>query len=100
MPHSLFELSLKRIDGSICDFSLFQGKVLLVVNVASECGLTPQYEELEALYQSRHKLGLAVLGFPANNFNGQEPGSAEQLSQFCSVRAEERREGKEGDSTR
>src|SRR3546814_3543433 len=78
MPHSLFELSLKRIDGSICDFSLFKGKVLLVVNVASECGLTPQYEELEALYQSRNKLGLEVLGFPANNFNGQEHGSDEQ----------------------
>ncbi len=85
MSRTLFDLPLKRIDGTVSDLSVSQGKVLLVVNVASECGLTPQYEGLEALYQSRQELGLEVLGFPANNFKGQEPGSDEEILQFCTV---------------
>ena len=59
--------------------------MLLVVNVASKCGLTPQYESLEKLYQGKHAQGLEVLGFPANNFKGQEPGSDAEISQFCSL---------------
>lgn len=63
----------------------FAGSVLLVVNVASKCGLTPQYEALEALYQRYHDDGLVVLGFPANNFGGQEPGSNDEIAEFCST---------------
>jgi glutathione peroxidase len=61
----------------------FAGSVLLVVNVASKCGLTPQYEGLEALYQRYHDDGLEVLGFPANNFGGQEPGTNDEIAEFC-----------------
>ena len=63
----------------------YAGKVLLVVNVASKCGLTPQYEGLEKLYQDKRAQGLEVLGFPANNFGGQEPGSDAEISEFCSL---------------
>src|SRR5690606_39703160 len=61
-----------------------RGKALLIVNVASKCGLTPQYTGLEALYESKRDQGLEVLGFPANNFKGQEPGSDEEIQSFCS----------------
>lgn len=67
---------------SLCQF---QGKVLLVVNTASECGYTPQYEGLEGLYRRYRDKGFAVLGFPANDFGGQEPGSNKQIAQFCRV---------------
>jgi glutathione peroxidase len=63
----------------------YAGSVLLVVNVASKCGLTPQYEGLEALYQRYHDDGLVVLGFPANNFGGQEPGTNDEIAEFCST---------------
>ena len=69
-------------DGSLADFA---GKVLLVVNVASKCGLTPQYEGLEALYERYRDQGLAVLGFPANNFAGQEPGTDAEIADFCTL---------------
>ncbi len=64
----------------------FAGSVLLVVNVASKCGLTPQYEGLEALYRRYHNDGLVVLGFPANNFGGQEPGTNDEIAEFCSAK--------------
>ena len=85
MPRSLFDIPLQTIDGKSDTLASYRGKVLLVVNVASKCGLTPQYTGLEALYQSRRAQGLEILGFPANNFKGQEPGTDEEISQFCSL---------------
>ncbi|NKF21769.1 glutathione peroxidase [Solimonas marina] len=85
MSQPVYEIPVTRIDGSAGDLSPFRGKVLLVVNVASKCGLTPQYEGLEKLYQSRHAQGLEVLGFPANNFKEQEPGSDAEIQQFCTL---------------
>lgn len=71
------------IDGTKTSFKAYEGKVLLVVNTASRCGLTPQYEALEKLYRAHQKEGLVVIGFPANNFMGQEPGTNEQILEFC-----------------
>ncbi len=85
MSNSLYDISLKQIDGSSTRLGDYRGKVLLVVNVASKCGLTPQYEGLEKLYQSKKSLGLEVLGFPANNFKEQEPGTDAQIADFCSA---------------
>ncbi len=85
MSNSLYDIPLKQIDGSSSSLGDYRGKVLLVVNVASKCGLTPQYEGLEKLYQSKRPQGLEVLGFPANNFKEQEPGSDAEIVEFCSV---------------
>lgn len=82
---SIYDIPLHRIDGSPTRLAAFRGEVLLIVNVASQCGLTPQYEGLEALYQTKCGAGLQVLGFPANNFAGQEPGTDAQIGQFCST---------------
>ena len=71
------------IDGTKTSFKAYEGRVLLVVNTASRCGLTPQYEALEKLYRAHQKEGLVVIGFPANNFMGQEPGTNEQILEFC-----------------
>jgi len=75
-----------RIDGTSESMADYAGRVLLIVNVASECGYTPQYEGLEALYQSRKDGGLVVMGFPSNDFLGQEPGSNEEIAAFCGSR--------------
>ncbi len=85
MTNSLYDIPLKQIDGTASSLASYRGKVLLVVNVASKCGLTPQYEGLERLYQDQRAKGLEVLGFPANNFKGQEPGSEAEIRSFCSV---------------
>jgi glutathione peroxidase len=85
MSTAIDKITLKKMDGSTTDLSAYHGKVVLVVNVASKCGLTPQYKSLEALYQSKKSQGLEILGFPANNFKGQEPGSDAEISEFCSV---------------
>ncbi|HEY1999261.1 glutathione peroxidase [Paraburkholderia sp.] len=85
MANALREVPLKTIDGKDSSLADYQGKVLLVVNVASKCGLTPQYTGLESLYQEKHGKGLEVLGFPANNFKGQEPGSDSEIVSFCST---------------
>jgi glutathione peroxidase len=85
MTISLYDIPLKRIDGSATSLATYRGNVLLVVNVASKCGLTPQYTGLESLYQDKRAKGLEVLGFPANNFKGQEPGSDSEIASFCSV---------------
>jgi glutathione peroxidase len=78
------QLLLQGLNGQELPLAPFQGQVLLVVNVASQCGLTPQYEGLEALYQRYRERGFGVLGVPCNQFAGQEPGSAEDILAFCS----------------
>jgi glutathione peroxidase len=83
MPSPLYDIPVNRIDGSKATLGDYAGKVLLVVNVASKCGLTPQYDGLEALYRTYKDKGLTVVGFPANNFKGQEPGSNEEIQEFC-----------------
>src|SRR3546814_2984315 len=80
---SVYAFSAVALDGETIDFSRYQGKVLLIVNVASECGFTPQYEGLEALYQSYRDQGFVVLGFPCNQFGHQEPGDSAQIASFC-----------------
>jgi len=76
---------MKRLDGSEEDLAIYKGKVLLMVNVASRCGLTPQYKGLQSLYDQYRGEGLEILGFPANNFMGQEPGTDEEISAFCEL---------------
>lgn len=80
---SLYDIPVKRINGSPAALADYRGKVLLIVNVASKCGLTPQYEGLEKLYEDYQEKGLEVLGFPANEFGAQEPGSNEEIQDFC-----------------
>jgi len=80
------DIPLRRIDGSSATLKEFAGHVLLIVNVASKCGLTPQYEGLESLYKKYQSEGLVVLGFPANDFGAQEPGSNQELVEFCQTR--------------
>lgn len=81
----LSDFTLPLLDGTEQSLSAYQGKVVLVVNVASKCGLTPQYEGLEALYRQYKDQGLVILGFPCNQFAGQEPGTSEDIAQFCSL---------------
>jgi glutathione peroxidase len=88
MGETLYDIPVKRIDGTPTKLDAYRGKVLLVVNVASKCGLTPQYTGLEELYQAKHAQGLEVLGFPANNFAGQEPGTDTEIASFCSTNYE------------
>jgi glutathione peroxidase len=78
-------LDLTRLDGSSASLADFDGQALLVVNVASKCGFTPQYAGLEALYERYRDRGLTVLGFPSNQFGSQEPGTAEEIAEFCSA---------------
>lgn len=85
MAESLYDIPVKQIDGTSTKLDAFRGKVLLVVNVASKCGLTPQYKALEQLYEAKRKQGLEVLGFPANDFAGQEPGTDAEIASFCST---------------
>ena len=76
---------MKSLDGKEVDLTKYQGKVVMVVNVASKCGLTPQYKQLQALYETHEKDGLVILGFPCNQFRHQEPGTAEEIQKFCTV---------------
>ncbi|MES2622124.1 MAG: glutathione peroxidase [Bacteroidota bacterium] len=80
---TVYDFTLKDIDGKEVSLSDYKGKVLLIVNVASMCGNTPQYRDIETLYKKYKDKGLVVLGFPANNFMGQEPGSEKEIKEFC-----------------
>src|SRR5712671_8202553 len=81
---SIYDIPVKDIDGKDTTLAAYKGKVVLIVNVASKCGLTPQYKPLEAIHEKYKDKGFAVLGFPCNQFGGQEPGNNEQIKQFCS----------------
>jgi glutathione peroxidase len=84
MPvNSVYKFTLKSIDGQPVSLSSYRGKVLLLVNVASKCGYTPQYAGLEALYKKYKDRGLVIVGIPANNFAAQEPGTNEEIKKFC-----------------
>jgi glutathione peroxidase len=83
---TIHDFELKNIDGKAQKLSAYKGKVVLVVNVASKCGLTPQYKGLEALYEEKQDAGFVVLGFPCNQFGGQEPGSDAEVAAFCSTK--------------
>jgi len=83
MTSSIYDISFKRINGEKASLAEYRGKVLLLVNVASRCGLTPQYDGLEKLFEAKQGEGLVVIGFPANDFGAQEPGSSEEIAQFC-----------------
>jgi glutathione peroxidase len=82
---TLFDFTMKDIDGKEVPLSKFKGKTILVVNVASKCGLTPQYKGLQQLYSENKDKGLVILGFPANEFNGQEPGTSAEIKSFCTA---------------
>jgi glutathione peroxidase len=79
------DIEFNAMDGTATTLGDFAGSVLMVVNVASKCGMTPQYEALQNLYEEKHADGLEVLGFPANNFGGQEPGTDQEIADFCST---------------
>ena len=82
---SIYDLSVRQPDGSDQPLAAYRGKVLLIVNTASKCGFTPQYEGLEALWREHRDAGLVVLGFPCNQFGNQEPGSAAEIASFCTT---------------
>ena len=79
---SIYDFNVESLDGGTIDFSKFKGKKILIVNTASKCGYTPQYEDLQKLYEA-YKDKLVIVGFPANNFGGQEPGSNGEIKEFC-----------------
>ena len=85
MESSFYKLSATSLKGKEISMDAYKGKVVLVVNTASKCGLTPQYEGLEKLYQKYQEQGLVILGFPCNQFANQEPGSEEQISEVCHI---------------
>lgn len=85
MSQSIYHIPVQDIKGQHVDLEQYQGKVLLIVNVASKCGLTPQYEGLEKLYQAKKDQGLEILAFPSNDFLAQEPGTNDEIQQFCSL---------------
>ena len=82
---ALYDIPIANLDGTPSSLAPYRGKALLLVNVASKCGLTPQYEGLERLQKKYEDKGFSVLGFPCNQFGGQEPGSPEEIAQFCST---------------
>lgn len=87
MPaNSFYALKTKTLEGKLADLKEYEGKVTLVVNVASECGFTPQYQGLEKLHLELGNRGFAVLGFPSNDFGAQEPGSSEEIRSFCTTK--------------
>jgi glutathione peroxidase len=85
-PDSAYAFTFKSLEGKRLPLAQFAGKPMIIVNTASKCGFTPQYEGLEALWQAKRGKGLVVLGVPSNDFAGQEPGSASEIQNFCQVR--------------
>lgn len=83
MSQTLYDFSALLLNGDLQKFDAYRGKILLIVNTASQCGFTPQYTGLEELYRTYQEKGLIVLGFPCNQFGGQEPGSAAEIKAFC-----------------
>ena len=83
---SMYEFAMKDIDGKDVKLDAYKGKVVMIVNTASKCGLTPQYEGLQALYDKYKDKGFTILGFPANNFMGQEPGTEKEIKEFCTLK--------------
>lgn len=83
---SMYEFAMKDIDGNNVKLDAYKGKVVMIVNTASKCGLTPQYEGLQALYDKYKDKGFVILGFPANNFMGQEPGTEKEIKDFCTLK--------------
>lgn len=82
---SIYQFKVKDIDGNLFDMASLKGKKVLVVNVASKCGFTPQYKELQELYDMYKDTGFTIIGFPANNFKNQEPGSNSEIKAFCTL---------------
>ena len=85
MPNSLHDFKVKNAQGTETDLSQYKGKVALIVNVASKCGFTPQYEGLEKMYEQYKSQGLVVIGFPCNQFGAQEPGNDKEIQEFCKL---------------
>jgi len=85
MAESVYDFEVKNIKGESIPLATYQGKVLLIVNTASKCGFTPQYEGLEKIHKQYHDQGLEVLGFPCNQFGAQEPGSEAEIASFCQL---------------
>ena len=85
MSTAIYDIPVRTLAGEPASLSTYAGKVLLIVNVASKCGLTPQYESLEKTFESRRERGLVVLGFPCNQFLAQEPGSSDEIAEFCTT---------------
>ncbi len=88
LPPNVYEVTVERLDGSVSSLGDYRGQVLLIVNVASHCGFTPQYGGLEALHRKHHAAGFNVLGFPCNQFGAQEPGTPTEIADFCSTNYE------------
>ncbi|MDR9417636.1 MAG: glutathione peroxidase [Gracilimonas sp.] len=83
--NSFYDFNMKDIDGNEIPLAEYKGKVVMVVNVASKCGYTPQYEGLQSIYEQYNDDDFVILGFPANNFKGQEPGTNEEIKEFCTL---------------
>ena len=83
MENTIYQFQVDDIEGNSFDLSSLKGKKVMIVNTASKCGLTPQYEQLEAIYKAHQHENFVIIGFPANNFASQEPGSDEEIAQFC-----------------
>ena len=85
MKNSIYQFTVKSLSEGEFDFAKLKGKKIMIVNTASKCGLTPQYKELQALYEKYNEKNFVIIGFPANNFGKQEPGTDDEISKFCSV---------------
>lgn len=85
LTETIYQFKVTDLYGKQFDFASLKGKKILIVNTASECGLTPQYKDLEAIYEKYKDLNFVIVGFPANNFNSQEPGNNEQIAKFCKM---------------